>query len=182
MMSEPSGVKGEITEAEKKGLTRAKEFETRGSAYAFTHATKPSTIGLVLSSSPLALLTWIGEKFRDWTDEDPPIDEILTSVSLYWLTDTFPTSIYAYRQRFTPTKGGSHGSPEFTISKPLGYSWFPQELAPIPKSWVETTGNLVFHKSHESGGHFAALEKPEVLLNDFGEFVKQISDDGSLKL
>ncbi|RGP74481.1 microsomal epoxide hydrolase [Fusarium longipes] len=180
MMPEPSGVTGEITEAEKKGLARAKEFETRGSAYAFFHATKPSTIGFVLSSSPLALLSWIGEKFRDWTDEDPTIDEILTSVSLYWLTDTFPTSIYPYRQQFNPREGGAHNSPDSKITKPLGYSWFPQELAPIPKSWVETTGNLVFHRSHESGGHFAALEKPELLLKDVEEFVKQISEDGSV--
>ncbi|UZP34374.1 hypothetical protein NXS19_002190 [Fusarium pseudograminearum] len=97
MVPEPSTVTGEVTEAEKQALARGDDFRTRGSAYAFTHGTRPSTIGLVLSTSPLALLTWIGEKFRDWTDVEPPTDETLTSVSLYWLTDTYPTSIYAYR-------------------------------------------------------------------------------------
>ncbi|KAL4727120.1 hypothetical protein ACLX1H_006021 [Fusarium chlamydosporum] len=179
LMPEPSDVSSEVTEAEKKALPRAEEFQKLGSAYALMHATKPSTIGLVLSSSPIALLAWIGEKFRDWTDQDPPIDEILTSASLYWLTDTFPTSIYPYRQRFAPGQGGAHNLPEWKVTKPLGYSWFPFELAPIPKAWVEKTGNLVFHRRHESGGHFAALERPDVLLKDFEDFVKQISDDGN---
>ncbi|RBR26365.1 uncharacterized protein FIESC28_00865 [Fusarium coffeatum] len=182
IMQEPSNASGEITPAEKKGLARAEEFQSRGSAYALFHATKPSTIGFVLSSSPIALLSWIGEKFLHWTDEDPPMEEILTSVSLYWFTDSFPTSIYPYRQRFAPGTGGAHDGPDWKITKPLGYSWFPEELAPIPAAWAETTGNLVFARRHESGGHFAALEKPEDLLKDFEDFVKQISDDGSLKV
>ncbi|GKU09059.1 unnamed protein product [Fusarium langsethiae] len=181
MIPEPvDDVTDEVTEAEKEGLIRGEEFMTRGSAYAITHATKPSTIGLVLSSSPLALLTWIGEKFRDWTDEAPPMDEILTSVSLYWLTDTFPTSIYAYRQM--PRFGNAPARPEPKITKPFGYSWLPQEVAPKPVAWAATLGNLVYHKRHERGGHFAALERPEELLEDVDEFVKQISADGSLKI
>ncbi|KAH7004770.1 Alpha/Beta hydrolase protein [Fusarium venenatum] len=180
MIPEPADVTGEITEAEKKALARGEEFVKRGSAYAMAHATKPSTIGLVLSSSPLALLTWIGEKFRDWTDEEPPIDEILTSVSLYWLTDTFPTSIYAYRQ--IPAFSSAPARPEPKITKPFGYSWFPQEIAPKPVAWAATLGNLVYHKRHERGGHFAALERPEELLEAVDEFVKQISADGSLKI
>ncbi|KAM0250772.1 hypothetical protein ACHAP5_001989 [Fusarium lateritium] len=181
IMPEPEDA-GEITEAEKKGLERTNDFKRLGSAYAMTHATKPSTIGLVLSTSPLALLVWIGEKFRDWTHEDPSLQEILTSVSLYWLTDTFPTAIYPYRQAFAPSNVGAHENPDYKITKPLGYSWFPYELAPIPKRWVETTGNLVFHRAHDRGGHFAAMERPEELLKDFQDFVQQISDDGSLKV
>ncbi|KAF5720915.1 microsomal epoxide hydrolase [Fusarium globosum] len=182
LMAEPATAQGEISEAEKKGLERAKDFDKLGTAYALMHATRPSTIGLILSSSPLALLAWVGEKFLSWSDEDPPLDEILTSVSLYWLTDSFPTSIFPYRQRFDPDYPGAHDHPKWKISKPLGYSWFPFELAPIPVSWVKTTGNLVFWRDHERGGHFAALERPEDLLKDFGEFVEQISKDGSLQI
>ncbi|KAF5603228.1 microsomal epoxide hydrolase [Fusarium pseudocircinatum] len=182
LMAEPATAQGEVSEAEKKGLERAKDFDKLGTAYALMHATRPSTIGLILSSSPLALLAWVGEKFLSWSDEDPPLDEILTSVSLYWLTDSFPTSIFPYRQRFDPDYPGAHDHPKWKISKPLGYSWFPFELAPIPVSWVKTTGNLAFWRDHERGGHFAALERPEDLLKDFGEFVEQISKDGSLKI
>ncbi|CVK85337.1 hypothetical protein FPRO06_07534 [Fusarium proliferatum] len=182
LMAEPATTQGEISDAEKKGLERAKDFDKLGTAYALMHGTRPSTIGLILSSSPLALLAWVGEKFLSWSDEDPPLDEILTSVSLYWLTDSFPTSIFPYRQRFDPDYPGAHDHPKWKISKPLGYSWFPFELAPIPVSWVKTTGNLVFWRDHERGGHFAALERPEDLLKDFGEFVEQISKDGSLQI
>ncbi|QKD61528.2 Alpha/Beta hydrolase protein [Fusarium oxysporum Fo47] len=182
LMSEPASAQGEVSDAEKKGLERAKDFDKLGTAYALMHATRPSTIGLILSSSPLALLAWVGEKFLSWSDEDPPLEEILTSVSLYWLTDSFPTSIFPYRQRFDPDYPGAHDHPKWKISKPLGYSWFPFELAPIPVSWVKTTGNLVFWRDHKRGGHFAALERPEELLKDFEEFIEQISKDGSLKI
>lgn len=58
--------------------------------------------------------------------------------------------------------------------KPLGYSWFPGELIPAPVGWVERTGRLVSWKSHEFGGHFAAVERPEVLLGDVVEFVGKV--------
>jgi microsomal epoxide hydrolase len=56
----------------------------------------------------------------------------------------------------------------------LGFSWFPKELAPIPRSWAATTGDLVFYRQHEQGGHFAAMEKPEVLLADIQDFISQV--------
>ncbi|CAD0028213.1 unnamed protein product [Aureobasidium pullulans] len=114
-----------ISQTEKLGLDRAKAFTETGSAYAREHGTRTATIGLVLSSSPLALLTWIGEKFLEWTDADPTLDEILDS-----------------------------------------------EISPTPVSWVKETGNFVHTASHEEGGHFAAMEKPEVLWGDVEEFVK----------
>jgi microsomal epoxide hydrolase len=56
----------------------------------------------------------------------------------------------------------------------MGYSWFPKELAPIPRSWAATTGDLVFYRPHEKGGHFAALECPQILLKDVEDFVAQV--------
>jgi microsomal epoxide hydrolase len=55
----------------------------------------------------------------------------------------------------------------------MGYSWFPKELAPIPRSWANTTGNLVFYREHDKGGHFAALEQGEVLLRDVADFLEE---------
>jgi len=91
-----------LTEKEQEGLKRGEDFVTKGSGYSLEHATRPSTIGLVLGSSPVALLAWIGEKFLVWSDEDPDLDKILESVTLYWLTETFPTSIYPYRAVGSP--------------------------------------------------------------------------------
>ncbi|KAK8158055.1 Alpha/Beta hydrolase protein [Phyllosticta citrichinensis] len=173
----PDGVpEDDADELEKKGLERGSEFQRTGFAYAMEHGTRPATIGLVLSSSPIALLSWIGEKFLTWTDADPPTLAILESVSLYWLTDSFPTSIWSYRQHFGPNQvpGGVHGSPKYRLNKPFGFSFFPYELMGVPKSWVAANGDLVFYRQHESGGHFAAMEQPEVLLKDVTDFVQQV--------
>lgn len=75
-----------MDESEKKAVPRGDEFNSKGFAYAMEHGTRTATIGLALSASPLAMLSWIGEKFLEWTDEDPALDDILESVSLYWLT------------------------------------------------------------------------------------------------
>ncbi|KAI1617161.1 Alpha/Beta hydrolase protein [Exophiala viscosa] len=150
-------------------------FIQTGSAYAQEHGTRPATIGFVLASNPLALLAWIGEKFIQWTDETPFLEDILDDVTLYWFTQSFPRCIYIYREYHgDPGAHTPHGDPRFRSEKPVGYSWFPQELAPIPKAWVERMGNLVWHRQHDSGGHFAALEKPEVLMADVEDFAKQV--------
>ncbi|KAL8743847.1 MAG: hypothetical protein Q9190_003836 [Brigantiaea leucoxantha] len=176
IMPEPANPIGAMDDIEKKGVEKAAQFKRSESAYALFHATKPATIGYVLAANPLSLLAWIGEKFLAWTDQDPPLEVILESVSLYWLTETFPTSIYTYRQSYTPgSVSTAHESPDWYIKapKPFGYSYFPMELAPIPRSWVATTGNLVFHRLHHSGGHFAALERPDVLLKDVEDFLAE---------
>lgn len=153
----------EITEQEQQGLGRLNEFFKTGHAYAQMHGTKPSTISLVLSSSPLALLSWIAEKFLAWSDPKHvlSLDTILTDVSLYWFTGCFASSIYTYR-----------GERELMyVDKPVGYSYFPWELAPVPRAWAERTGRVTFFGRHEEGGHFAALEVPGGLWGDVEEWV-----------
>lgn len=153
-----------ISEQEQKGITRMDEFMSVGRAYAMEHGTKPSTIGLVLASSPLAQLSWIGEKFLAWSDPSttPSISTILADITLYWLTGCYPTSIYTYREE----------KEILYVDKPVGYSYFPFELSPVPKAWAEKTGKMVFFRAHEKGGHFAALERPEALLQDVEEWAE----------
>ncbi|KAH7396477.1 epoxide hydrolase-like protein [Pyrenochaeta sp. MPI-SDFR-AT-0127] len=154
---------------EKNALDRAVKWRATGSAYAQEHGTRPSTIGHVLSSNPLALLAWIGEKFLEWTDEDPSLDSILTNVSLYWFTQSFPRSIYPYRQLF-----GTSGTKFEYLKKPTGFSFYPYELFPGIKHVLEKNCNLVFYRQHEHGGHFAALEMPQELWDDVEEFVGKV--------
>lgn len=174
-MPAPDGdLSSPINALEQDGIRRGRQFVQTGSAYAQEHATRPATIGLVLSASPLALLAWIGEKFLEWTDIDPPLDAILESVSLYWLTNTPATSLWSYRQFFGPV-AESHASPRWHIgdNKPFGFSWFRFELSPVPKAWVERTGdNLLFYRQHDKGGHFAAFELPELLWKDVEDFLE----------
>jgi len=162
---------------EQEALPRGLWFRDEAMAYALEHGQRTATIGFALSASPLALLSWIGEKFLDWSDEDPSLDQILESVTLYWLTDTFPRCIYPYRgntghearPRIANTSGKGRDRPY--LEKPCGYSFFPKELLPMPRSWVGTSCNLVHASLHKSGGHFAAMEKPAELLADFEEYV-----------
>ncbi|CAK7236593.1 hypothetical protein SBRCBS47491_009690 [Sporothrix bragantina] len=159
-----------ISASEQAGIDRHYLFKETGSAYAYAHATRPGTIGFVLSSSPVALLAWVGEKYLDWTDETPALDTILTCITLYWVTGCAATSLWSYRQFYGPG-AKSHGTKEWHIHQPLGFSWFPREITPVPKAWVETTGNLVFYRQHEKGGHFAALEQPRMLWKDVEDFI-----------
>ncbi|EMC96794.1 hypothetical protein BAUCODRAFT_490072 [Baudoinia panamericana UAMH 10762] len=163
-----------LSQSEKQALQRYSNFNQMGNAYAREHGTRPSTIGLVLSSSPIALLAWVGEKFLQWSDVSPPLDEILDSVTLYWFTESFSRSIYPYRQFFGAKPTFFHPDPQYNVKKPLGYSWHPKELAPVPKDWVAETGNLVWHRNHEEGGHFAAMEKPALFVKDMEDFVKEV--------
>ena len=97
-------------------------------------------------------------------------------MTLYWFTESFPRAIFPYREFFAANPTPYHGDPKLKIEKPkaLGYSYFPFELAPIPKSWAEQTGNLAWYREHTEGGHFAALEKPKVFAQDIEDFVKEV--------
>ncbi|KAI1823685.1 Alpha/Beta hydrolase protein [Xylaria intraflava] len=166
-----------ISDIEKKGLERGLWFREVGAAYAILHGTRTATIGHALSASPLALMCWIGEKFLDWSDEDPSLDTILAHATLYWITETFSRCIYPYRdiagdaERPRIAKASGRGHPRLYVSKPSGYSFFPQDIMPMPASWVATSCNLVSVATHETGGHFAALEKPKELLADIEEYI-----------
>ena len=143
-------------------MKRFHEFNNTGSGYAIEHATRPSTIGFALAASPLALAAWVGEKLHEWTDETPPMSVVLQWLTLYWLTQTFPTSIYAYRhtmfEQKDPTTRPGESAKDFTkpmtgtyVDKPMGYSLFEYELLPTPISWAEKTGNLVSSAEHQHG-------------------------------
>ncbi|GJC83241.1 putative epoxide hydrolase [Colletotrichum liriopes] len=156
----------EYTEEDKRRLAEAHDFFKTGFGYSVMHQTKPGTIGLAIASNPLSLLAWVGEKFRDWTDSPLPLTTILTNVTLYWLTDTYPRCIYS--NRFP-------SNVPLPDNKPFGVSNFPHELVPAPKAWVEKTfPNLVFYKDYERGGHFPALEEPEAMLDGLEEFIAKV--------
>ena len=179
MQNPPASVSMESLSAfDQQCLARAAEFQKSAAAYAYEQGSRPATIGLVLASNPLALLAWIGEKLLAWTDEDPALDTILEAVSLWWFTETMPRSCYPYRQFFsTGVRSTAHDHPDMYIEKPFGYSLFPKEVIPVPVKWVETTGQLSWSRVHESGGHFAAMEKPVEFKKDMEDFVRHVVEE-----
>jgi pimeloyl-ACP methyl ester carboxylesterase len=143
-------------------------------AYQQIQGTKPQTLGVGLTDSPAGLASWIVEKFHAWCDCGDNIesrfskDDLLTNVTIYWATETAASStrIY-YENRVAPPVQGR-------VTVPTACALFPKEISTPPKKWVEARYNLVRWTPMPRGGHFAALEQPELLLNDVREFFRTV--------
>ena len=156
------------SEAEKAGLKRSEWFDREGTAYGVLHATKPSTIGLALADSPVAVLSWIYEKLHDWTDRYPwTDDEALTWVSVYQFSTAGPeASVRIYYEANHAEKERTVESAQWVPGVKLGLSTFARDVVVPPRTWRRTLGPVVFDKLHTSGGHFGATEKPHELVDD----------------
>jgi microsomal epoxide hydrolase len=96
--SAPEGLSvSSLSERDKAGYERGQEFVKTSAAYAYEQATRPSTVGIALGSSPLAVLAWVGEKLMCWPDDPLPLELILEEVTLYWFTESMARGIYPYR-------------------------------------------------------------------------------------
>ncbi|PBK59184.1 alpha/beta-hydrolase [Armillaria solidipes] len=153
------------TAAEKAGLAHSQWFRTQGSGYSAEHSTQPQTLGYSLADSPVGLLAWIYEKLVNWTDGYPwDDDEVLTWISIYLFSRSGPTaSIRIYYEVF--------GSSDIAVFEekpaiPNGVSYFPKEIVSAPRLWICSNANVVFESEHTGGGHFAAHEKPQELVDD----------------
>ncbi|KAJ3995757.1 Alpha/Beta hydrolase protein [Lentinula boryana] len=156
------------TASEKEGLARGEEFQRSGSGYLIQQSTKPQTLGYSLADSPVGLLAWIYEKLVAWSDNYPwTDDEVLTWVSIYWFSRAGPAASIRFYYEFAHSgQGFGTRSSQAVPTIPMGCSLFPKELVRIPKSWYPSVGNVVFEAEHDSGGHFAAHEEPELLVGD----------------
>ena len=143
-------------------------------AYQAIQGSKPQTLGFALEDSPAGLAAWIVEKFRAWCDCDGNVesrftkDDLLTNITLYWVTQTATSSarIY-YENRVAPPNPGR-------VTVPTAYALFPKEITVPPRKWVEARFNLVRWTEMPRGGHFAALEQPDLLVADVREFFRGI--------
>ncbi|KAG6919618.1 hypothetical protein DXG01_003482 [Tephrocybe rancida] len=152
---------------EQEGLQRTAWFQRLGRGYYAEQSTRPQTIGYSLADSPAGLLAWIYEKLVEWTDnykwED---DEVLTWISVYYFSRAGPAASVRIYYEAVQAAGGIDLFRQVVHTKiPVGYSYFPKELAIFPRSWTRVP-NLVFEAEHDEGGHFAAHEKPELLVGD----------------
>lgn len=146
-------------------------------AYGRIHGTKPQTLAYALTDSPVGLAAWIAEKFRAWSDCDGDVersftmDELLTDISIYWFTGTIGSSMRLYREsRLRPL----HFAAGERVLPPLGFAQFPRELSLPPRSWVERVYNVSRWTPMPRGGHFAAMEEPELLAREIREFFRPL--------
>jgi pimeloyl-ACP methyl ester carboxylesterase len=168
---------GDISEAdlatfsptESERLRRMRNFLSEGNGYFQIQATRPQTLSYGLTDSPAGQLAWIVEKFKEWTNSGHPLpeaaisrDEILTDVSLYWFTGTAGSAANIY---YESLHGGEWPVPS---GVPTGVAVFAEDIA--IRRYAEQANNIVHWSDFDAGGHFAALETPDLLVQDVRAF------------
>lgn len=150
-------------------------------AYLQEQATKPQTLALALMDSPMGQAAWILEKFHGWSDlEDGDLesvytkDQLLTNLMIYLVNDAFATSVWYYNGLFQ--EGGNALPKGERVDVPTGFASFPGEkvYSPPPRSWVERMYNLTHWTDMEKGGHFAAMEQPELFVADLRKWAADL--------
>ena len=176
----PSGVDdptaGVPPEELERSQARRSFYTTAESGYSQIQGTKPQTLGYALNDSPAGQAAWIVEKFRAWCDcnGDPESiftrDEILTNITIYWVTQTATSSARLYYESSrAPTSG-----PMGRIEVPTGAAIFPYELFITPRKWAEASFNITHWTEMPRGGHFAAMEQPELFVDDLRTFFRPL--------
>ena len=169
-----------LNDAEKAWATEAKRRHAVEGGYFAIQSTKPTTLGYGLSDSPAGLAGWIVEKFHGRpnapADKPPPldIDAMLAIVSLYWFTDTAATATWLYHAA-AARRELAMGKNEF-CHPPTAFLLPPWDLVPpSPPGWLQRGYNVVRQIDLPRGGHFVAMEQPDILLADMSDFFHQQS-------
>jgi len=159
-----------LTDADRERLGVADRYTKELSGYMRIQSTRPQTLGFGLADSPIGQLAWIAEKFKDWTDStDRPEDAVgrdhlLTTVMLYWLTNTATSSARLYFETVTASVR------QVEVTVPTGVAVFPKDIVLPIRSLAEKTNNIVHWSEFGRGGHFAAMEQPDLLVGDVRKF------------
>ncbi len=167
-----------LSEEEKADLVAMGRFQSEESGYAQQQGTRPQTLGMALNDSPAGLLAWIVEKFRSWSDcgGHPETvftrDQLITNVMLYWVTQTIASSVRLY---WETRNSGLWTRPADFVGVPTGVARYPKEqiLRP-PRAWVEAQYHLTHWAVLPRGGHFAAMEQPELFTQDLRTFFRTL--------
>ncbi len=158
-------------------LGEARAFMAEETGYQKIQGTRPQTLSYGLNDSPAGLAAWIVEKFRTWSDCGGEIerrftkDRLLTNVMLYWLTETANASCRLY---YEAQHAAQFPPDAMRIEVPAGFAVFPKEMVRLPRRWVEPTFDIRRWTRMPRGGHFAAMEEPELLVEDVRAFFRPL--------
>ncbi|MFF2040670.1 epoxide hydrolase family protein [Kitasatospora sp. NPDC058170] len=172
----------QLDEADHARLAFAMHFEQDGAGWRKIQSTRPQTLAYGLTDSPVGQLAWIVEKFKEWTAaESTPEDvvsrdRLLTNVALYWFTASAGSSAQLYYEsnrldsEFIRTWAGP-----WPLAAPVGVAVFPEDAVRPVRRWAEGILPTLSHWSEfDRGGHFAALEQPELFVGDVRSFARQV--------
>ncbi|MET8233043.1 epoxide hydrolase family protein [Micromonospora sp. NPDC005298] len=170
---------GDLTDAEREALEQLHHRGRTSSAYSEVHRTAPQTAGYALTDSPVGLCAWMAEKLLTWADPTPSgpggltRDQVLDQVTLYWLTGTAASSARLYAESIEQVSAWISGEDTAQIRVPVGASIFPAELPRPSRRWAARRyPDIRYWKEHDRGGHFPALEVPELLIADLRAFFR----------
>ena len=176
----------DLTPGERKFVASAEEWQKGEGAYALIQSTKPQSLAYGLNDSPVGLTAWLVEKFRAWSDCGGDVesrfskDELLSNVTLYWATGTIRSAFQPYYD------AANAGAVTWVVdlfkkwtgssSVPTGFAIFPRDIRPPPREWAERFFHVVRWTEMPRGGHFAALEEPELLADDLRAFFRPLRE------
>jgi pimeloyl-ACP methyl ester carboxylesterase len=166
----------DLSSAEVKYFKHNEQWMQKEGAYAQIQSTKPQSLAPGLNDSPAGLAAWMVEKFRAWSDCGGDIesrfskDELLTHVMIYWVTESIGTSFLPY---YDYANAGAVTWMKEGIKKwagsskvPAAFALFPKDISRPPREWAERFFNVERWTEMPRGGHFAAMEEPEMLAED----------------
>ncbi|KPI37095.1 putative epoxide hydrolase [Cyphellophora attinorum] len=171
----PEGV--ELTDREKEVAGRVDDWLENHMGYAIMMRTRPHTIGWMCQDNPVAIMVWLGEKYNEAAapqnqDSDSWRTHILTTASIYYFSNCVMTSSLPYYENVRHENFSEFAmKPQNRIKAPFGYTSFYWDTEPSSKRAVERTGNLVFYRERNDGGHFACLESHDGVCEDRREIV-----------
>jgi pimeloyl-ACP methyl ester carboxylesterase len=158
----------DLTPPEKEYLDAGRKWQMAEGAYALLQATKPQTLAYAVNDSPIGLAAWIIDKFHAWSDINGDLesvytrDELLTNLTIYWVTQTAGSAfrIYFESMHHPPQENGKK------IEVPAGICIFPKDMVPAPREFAERVFNVRQWTKMKKGGHFTAMEQPDLLAAD----------------
>jgi len=166
-----------VTPEEAADLAEMADFQKNETGYQQIQGTKPQTLGYSLNDSPAGLAAWIVEKYRSWSDCGGDVerrfskDELLTNATIYWVTETINSSLRLYCETM---RSGRFGPLDEPVPVPMAGAIFPREIIKPPKRWAQAHFDVRRWTRMKSGGHFAALEEPEALVDDIRSFFAEL--------
>ncbi|MEE2683467.1 MAG: epoxide hydrolase [Actinomycetota bacterium] len=160
-------------------IERSQEAESTIRSHVTTHLLDPQTLAYGLTDSPVATAAWIWERRRNWSDNTGDVEEsftrehLCTTASLYWCTGSIGSSLRIYHEHFKkPWPLAHHRLPR--LEAPSAFAVFPKDVVHLPKSILEEYCNLRQYTVMPEGGHFAAAEKPDLIVTDICDFFKEL--------
>ncbi|WP_114559854.1 epoxide hydrolase family protein [Desertihabitans aurantiacus] len=176
----------EVGEVEREFLERTNAWAEEASYYR-VQGNDPNTLAFGLADSPVGLAAWLVDKYQAWTDREVDLDQTLTQISLYWHTNTIRSSMRLYAESFAEWSGTEDAGDDAAgtgddgtwggagpLAVPTAFALFPADIGRPPRELAERFFDVRRFTLLPRGGHFGALEEPELLAEDLLGFLREL--------